>query len=416
VIERDSRTGRELGAHPGARITVWIDGLAGMRVVQVALDCVPENGGTTTAVRDFQSVLSGDVISFTQRSRMPVAPETHVTHVPYDGVIGRAYARPGSRALARAAPMMRDSELMIIHGLFRYHVQWAWRMARMSGTPYWLVPHGILDPYVFTYRAWQKRPWMWLLGQRILDGASRVVFATEREREKAARHVEARNATVIHWPVDDQSGDTRDIARQRIRRGLCIPTEDRLLLFVGRLHPMKRVLETIDVVARARAPGVHLVIIGPDTSVLTRAACERFARERGATRVHLIGPVFGSEKWDYFAAADGFVSLSHRENFGYTTAEAVAFGLPAILSPGNDLAAELRAACGPGWTLDSLRDADAIGAVERFGAAPTRELRTVGRCGREWAHHELGRNRFAERVLELAALMGTTASRSATPA
>ena len=162
--------------------------------------------------------------------------------------------------------------------------------------------------------------------------AACVVFATEREREKAQPFLRGVESRVIHWPVEYVDTSMQALARERLRMRHKISHDMKLLLYLGRLHPMKRPLETIEAIGQCADCNLHLLVVGPDSDVLTRAECEQFCIERHIENVHFDEPVYGVEKYDYYMGTDGFINSSHRENFGYTVAEALACGKPVILS------------------------------------------------------------------------------------
>lgn len=373
-----------------------------LRVVQVGLDVIPQMGGTPTAIRDFHGAMQGRVVSLTAPQKLPGSADEDVVHVPTDpGLAGRHYSWCAAPSRQRAERVLREADLIVIHGLFRYHAQWAASIARSEGIPYWVVPHGALDPYVFSYRAWQKTPWMLLFGRPLLQGAARLIFATAREQTKAAQRVRTANAAIVHWPVECTPSLDAHPARRRVRERLGIPENGRVLLFLGRLHPMKRLLETIELLHCSRDSALHLLVVGPDSGELTEEACRQRVRALGVKGIHFVGPVFGPEKSDYFLAADAFINLSHRENFGYTVAEALMHGLPVLLSPGNDLVPELEPLdCG--WFLQSLEAEEALAALRHFSRLAPEELRAMGERGRAWASRELSHEHFAERITALA--------------
>jgi hypothetical protein len=98
---------------------------------------------------------------------------------------------------------------------------------------------------------------------------------------------------------------------------------------------------------------------------------------------------------------DGFVSLSYRENFGYSFAEALAYGLPAIVSSGHDLAHDI---VGPykefscGWLLDGDARSQAVAAIREWATALAGRLTAAGAAGRAWVSDELAFDRFRERL------------------
>ena len=119
-----------------------------------------------------------------------------------------------------------------------------------------------------------------------------------------------------------------------------------------------------------------------------------------ADRVHVTGPAYGDDRAAYLDAADVYVSLSHRENFNFTAAEALAAGLPVMLSPGNDLGPEL----GPvhcGWVLATA--ADAAMAMAEAGRLSRQDLIAMGARGKTWAEANLRYDVFAGRLRQLAA-------------
>jgi glycosyltransferase involved in cell wall biosynthesis len=372
-----------------------------MKTACVTLDYAEATGGSAESVRQFAAALGGLTISFTSASLLDQCiRKPDVEHIPVpDTRIGRTYGWPEAAACRRAEGMLQSVDFIFCHKLFRFHNDWVRRISRRIGVPYCVVPHGSLDPYVFTYRRLRKSLWMGSFGKKCFDRAAGFVFATERERKKAEPYVGSRRSWVVHWPVPHFESPDPMAARNRTRAMLGIAPDDRLLLFLGRLHSMKRPLETITSFGRATIGGAHLVIAGP-ADEYTVADLESFARNHGIYNVHVIGPVYGPEKWDLYHSADGFINLSARENFGFTVAEALAAGLPVILSPGNDLAADLRRnSCG--WFLDDDREEAAAKAVGSFLAAPAGRLREMGSCGRKWALDNASMGQFRSRLLGL---------------
>ena len=105
---------------------------------------------------------------------------------------------------------------------------------------------------------------------------------------------------------------------------------------------MKRPLETIEAFAGVEGSSSHLIIVGNEFGVTVDDCHNKAAALSVSDRVHVVGPAYGDEKLKYMAASDAYVSLSKRENFNFTAAEALATDLPLLLSPGNDLAVELQ--------------------------------------------------------------------------
>jgi hypothetical protein len=84
--------------------------------------------------------------------------------------------------------LARQQDAVIIHGIWQYHAFAAWRALHGKGSPYFVYPHGMLDPWFKrTYPLKHIRksaywPWSYC---RVLREAKAVVFTTEQERRLA---------------------------------------------------------------------------------------------------------------------------------------------------------------------------------------------------------------------------------------
>ncbi|MDP9169403.1 MAG: glycosyltransferase family 4 protein [Acidobacteriota bacterium] len=370
----------------------------GRRVVQVCLAYHPETGGSAMAVKQFASVFGGPIINFTDRDAEPESASVTTIRVNKT-FLGRKFSWAGGPELEDARKILEGADLIICHTLFRYHIQWAGGIAFRNQIPFWVVLHGSLDPFVFQVRSLQKEIWMRLAGNAILSKADAVVCATAREKQKAERRGIPMKSRVVFWSTGHAESTRPNGRRTEIREQLGIKASDRVLLFLARLHEIKRPFETIKAVQLAGASNVHLVMVGGNETV-TADECRKYASGLKMANVHVIGPVFDDRKWDYFAAADGYISLSLKENFGFTVAEALIAARPVILSPGIDLITDL-AGVNCGWVLPSGNPEVAARAIQEFAAASPEELQRAGERGQKWAQANLNFDRFESRLNEL---------------
>ena len=120
--------------------------------------------------------------------------------------------------------------------------------------------------------------------------------------------------------------------RQQARRALGLPEHVPLLLFVGRLQPLKRV--DVAVRALARLDGAHLVVVGGPSgprgdeyqSEVVKLVDELGLRER----VWFVDPQPHELLSTYYRAADACVVPSRSESFGLVALEAGACGTPVV--------------------------------------------------------------------------------------
>jgi glycosyltransferase involved in cell wall biosynthesis len=381
-----------------------------MQIYNVCLTHDPAHGGLHRSVRDFSRALAAPILSLGAGGTESVDVEEGVSVCRIGcgtswlfrdcRVMAPAVARQADAAVARA-------DLLIVHSLFRGHAPWAQAWARRHGRRYWAVPHGCLDPWSLSHRGLLKRLWLEAYGRSYLADAERVLISSRRSLEKSLPWIPAERSTVVHWPVDLPTLAAKDAARGRFRQRCGVPEAARQLLFLGRLHAIKRPIETLRAFAAAVQAGshenCHLVMAGMDGD-LTQATVQAAVPAGVRDRVHLVGPLMGGAVADAMLASDGFISLSFQENFGYAAAEALAYGLPVILSPGHDLAHEMpardgRFACG--WLLGNNAEATAVAAIREFVAAPDATLAAAGAVGRAWVGEILSRDQFHDRLAAL---------------
>lgn len=283
-------------------------------------------------------------------------------------------------------------DVVEVHALFTYTTIPGSRLAARAGIPYVVRPLGTLGAWSLAQRAWKKRPYYELIEKRNLERASAIHVTADSEAAEVAALGFGDKARVIPLGVDVAAiapvhGATSGALR---------------LLFLSRLHPKKGlelVFRAMRIV-RERAGGalnVGLVVAGSGDPEYERSL-RREVEALGLTAdVEFVGPLAGDAKRDAFARADAFVLTSHNENFGIAAAEALAAGLPVLLSAEVGLARDVAAAdAGLVVPLDPSAIAAAIERLRDDGAA------RVAMGARGWRYaldnlswHECGRRLLA---------------------
>ena len=190
-----------------------------------------------------------------------------------------------------------------------------------------------------------------------------------------------------------------------IPNGIDIPLYEKLskgevktVLFLGRIHPIKG-LDMLLPAWRAlqdRHPGWKLRIVGPDHRGYLRQM-KVLAGELNLSRVEFVGPVAGAEKAKELAKADLFVLPSYSENFAISVAEALAAGLPAIVTRGAPWDGLVTHHAG--WHIDIDTQA-LISALDQAMGAPRAELPQMGLRGRQWMGAEFAWEKIAGQMTE----------------
>ena len=373
-----------------------------MKVVQICPYPFPSLGGPARSYQHFNRILHSEVIGLVRARHAavekPVVPLNVTVRVIDPLHLGYYYYAPSAR-MRDAEQTIATADCVLVHGFFLYPEIWAMRTCRRHGVPYVIIPHGIFDPWSMRKNTFIKQLWIRLYGREVLRHAARILYATERERSKAAWLPVQAPGSVIKWAVELVDSTTARSHRDVVRRELGLVATDRVLIFFGRLHSMKRPLETVRLLASFAFEHLKLMVVGPDGDV-TQAQLQAEADAAGWTGLRLVGPVWDDKKYDYICAADGYISLSHRENFNYTLGETMAAGLAPIISPGNDLGLEF-AAEGFAWQLKGDSPEELRGVIQEFLTLSDGALRARGEAASRWAHAHLNMNRFDTEVHSL---------------
>jgi glycosyltransferase involved in cell wall biosynthesis len=264
-------------------------------------------------------------------------------HAMGPGLLSYGYA-------ARLDPWLRkshrDFDVVMVNGMWQYNSYGVWHALRDTGTPYLLYPHGMLDPWFKRqYRLKHLKKWLYWRWRefRVLKDALAVVFTSEEERRVSREtfglyHC---NERVMSLGISSPGGDCNG-QRRAFHEAFPHLEGKRILLFLGRVHEKKG----CDLLLRALAtsleePGdctdlglgrIHLVMGGPDDNAYA-ARLKGLAEGLGLSqRVTWTGMLSGDLKWGAFRAADAFVLPSHQENFGIAVVEALACGVPVLIS------------------------------------------------------------------------------------
>jgi glycosyltransferase involved in cell wall biosynthesis len=226
---------------------------------------------------------------------------------------------------------LADFDILHIYGLYDLlGPAMAWQAARRP-IPYIVEPMGMYRPIDRGF--FLKSVWRRVFGNRTIAGAGRLIVTSELEREDLAEGgISPERIRLRYNPVDLAEYATPP-PHGAFRNRWQIPPDDPLVLFLSRLIPRKGADLLIESVAEAMPERGTLVIAGPEGEPgylhYLRTVTERCGVAR---RVRFTGPLYGEEKKEAFADADVFALPSSYENFANAVAEAIASGVPVVVT------------------------------------------------------------------------------------
>jgi glycosyltransferase involved in cell wall biosynthesis len=249
--------------------------------------------------------------------------------------------------------------------------------------PYLLRPLGTLDPWSLERKRFRKHLLLRLAGTRALQGAAFVHYTTEEERRLAELRLPIGRGVVVPLGVDPEVLEDNGTRGSETTKGLGVVGTP-YVLALGRIHEKKGLELLIDAFLEVTSRGEflewRLVIAGDGEPGYVAQLRARAARQDPGERVLFAGWLQGPERVETLRQAALVVSPSRQENFGLSVVEALASGVPAVVSPHVNLAAEI-AEAGAGWVTPLGSPALAASLREVMRDEPERLRR--GRAGRE---------------------------------
>jgi poly(glycerol-phosphate) alpha-glucosyltransferase len=308
---------------------------------------------------------AGDVLDF---GAIPV----HVA--PVVGPKSFGYA-PDLLAMLRR----RDLDCLHVHGVWMYLSVAARRWHAITGRPYIVSPHGMLDEWAMQSRSLKKRAARLLFEDAHLGSAACLHALCVPEQQSIRRLGFDAPISVVPNGVD-RLAESGPPPAWRTTYG----RDTRVLLFLGRVTPKKHLAELLEAWRRiaplAVDTGWRLVIVGPADPGYGESL--KAIIEAGAlgSSVELAGPAYGGARAAAYRAADAFILPSISEGQPMGALEALSCGLPALLTPQCNVPEAESAGAAIGISPDP--EGIIAGLIRLFNLSPAAR-RAMGENGRE---------------------------------
>lgn len=312
-----------------------------MRVLHVAPSIARVYGGPTYSLAAYSRAALSKGVEITIAAPSPPADDRwFASELPgaelhefrtYGG--GAFLASPTLHSWLRSHGSRFD--VVHVHGLLNPISSLAAKRCVRKGWPVVIRPFGTMSRYTYAHRRGAlKQAYGKLLDRANLERASAVHFTTTVERaESVWQEIEwGERAYVVPPPWIEYAG-SRQSAPSR---------DSQTVLYFSRLHPVKSAELLLDAwpAVQLRLPSAQLVIAGGGEPSYVRAL--RARAEHLGPAVTFAGFVEGEAKRELFSRAAIFVLPSLHENFGISVLEALAAGLPAVITAEVQLSSFVR--------------------------------------------------------------------------
>jgi glycosyltransferase involved in cell wall biosynthesis len=264
-----------------------------------------------------------------------------VKYFSYKGYIHYNFSMSLWRELRR---QVKEYDLVHITAVWNFPVLAAAWACQQAGVPYIVSPRGTIYPETIALKsATLKKGYYYLFARQYLNRAAAIHFTAQDERLRVMSYLKlSSRAVVIPNGLElDEIGAA--LTKETVGQLPVILEGKRYLLFLGRLHPKKG----LDVLIKAYStihrqyPEVYLVLAGPDADGYGQVIREQITAANLEENVLFTGMLTGAAKIATLKHAEIFVLSSYSENFGMSVVEAMAVGIPVVISRAVGISAEV---------------------------------------------------------------------------
>ncbi len=288
-------------------------------------------------------------------------------------------------ALRSAAP-----DVLHNHGLWMYPSVASVRWSKLTHRPYIISIHGMLDPWAVTHSYWKKKLAGMMYEHRHLTNAACLHALCSAEADAIRRYGLSNPLCVIPCGIDLPCLEGEKPARQK-----------NVLLFLGRLHPKKGLLNLLTAWQQLQGDGAsaaarwELWIAGWDQGN-HEAGLRKYCAEHGLlSSVRFLGPKFGADKESLLRSVDAFVLPSFSEGLPVSILEAWAYKLPVVMTRACNLPQGFEAGAAIG--VETPPPAIARGLLDLMSISEA-ERSTMGMRGRQLVEEQFSWTSHAEQM------------------
>ncbi|MDJ1168136.1 glycosyltransferase [Roseofilum sp. BLCC_M154] len=230
------------------------------------------------------------------------------------------------------------------HYLFSYASTCAGAIARWHKVPYTVRTMGQLSPWALAQSRRKKQLYSLLIERRTLNQAAAIHCTSNGEA------LDVRNygitAPTVTIPLGVDLPEIQPDAKAKLRAKYDIPLDATIILFLSRLHYKKRpdlLIEALHQV-QSKRPNLYLLLAGSGDPEYIEQLKQLLHQLDLHHCTRFTGFVTGQDKDLVLQGSDLFVLPSFSENFGIAVVEAMAAGLPVIITPEVQIAPEIEQA------------------------------------------------------------------------
>lgn len=343
--------------------------------------------------------------------------EVLASYLPTDSIdyLKTAYAKVPCHLVARTFPQRyyfaarlkawicehaNRFDIVEIHGVWNGASYAAWQACIELKKPFFVRPHGSLDPFDLRKRSLLKSVVGPLYIKRLLNESSGVLLTAQLEADRLVSYGGNPRKYSVALPIP-AGARTPENARQHFRRQQGIAEDAFVVLFLSRIDYKKGLEFLIPSLAKLKKahPRLVFLMVGSGHAAYVQTVKSLLADHGVAEWTVQPGFLSGEDKQSALAASDIFALPSLNENFGIVIVEAMRAGLPVVVSTEVYIHKEIVEA-GAGYACDpaifSCHD-----ALKALLCMKDQQRLTMGENGRNAVLHTFSPEAATKKLLEV---------------
>lgn len=293
---------------------------------------------------------------------------------------------------------LRRCHLVHFHGAFNLRFVPISRECKRSQTRYLISPHGNLMPGALAYHRLRKQVARCTILRPYLEGAIGYHALTVEERDAIYRLYPRAKVTVIPNGIKP--------FKESIGKSVGYEADDdvRIIGFLGRIDIRHKGLDLLlEAVSRVsdelHGYNTKVLIAGPFKNASDERTFRRLLVGDGSGVVQYVGPQYGADKDRFLKKCDVFIHTSRCEGMPMAVLEAMARGIPSVVTEETNMGDVLRSAKA-GLVCSGSVESIAEGLLEvcRMEKA---KLQQMGENAKRWVIENLAWSAVADRYLEM---------------
>ena len=226
---------------------------------------------------------------------------------------------------------IKEFDVIHLHEYRSFQAIFVSYFAKKNNTPYIIQAHGAVLP-IFEKQE-LKKIFDKIFGIKILNYASKLIAVSKVEREQyLTMGIPENKIEIIPNGIDVSEYEILPV-RGNFRKRYGIRSDEKVILFLGRLHKSKGIDFLIDGFSSLleQCKNIKLVIAGPDDGYID-SLTQQIKKLKIEHKVLITGPLYNNEKIETFVDADVLIYPGRIEIFGLVPFEALMCGTPVIVT------------------------------------------------------------------------------------